>query len=280
MPRVSRSSLGAPPTPFPHPSHPTLPPFPQNEDLWDDFQMDGFWTSVSTWWEEKTTSPLYFTYIAFFVAWNWRFFQVIFLEDATKFTAPRIEYISTNLEINLQGSGLVHGILELLVSVGWHAIPPAIFAFTAIKYLPILHGWSHAIYLENHFLRQEAYDARKLQYEKNKTVSLTQVATQKTRQKRQKQVIEKTMSQEEKWDKELEDFVKQQHNLAAIQVANVTVYKTNGKFNIYQGTSISADLLSRLDTLDIVKINNRESTMEFTLKGKYFVKQLQAQGKL
>ena len=121
--------------------------------------MDGFWSSLSKWFNEKTSSPLYFTYIGFFIAWNWKFFQIIFLENENLFLTPRIEYIKSKLIFHTPLYSKISERLNIpidwLLNTAWHILPPAIFTYLAIVYLPKVHKWALDKYLESRFERKK-----------------------------------------------------------------------------------------------------------------------------
>ncbi len=119
--------------------------------------MDGFWTSFSNWFNEKTSSPLYFTYTGFFIAWNWKFFQIIFLESETLFKTPRIEYIDSHLYIH------VHPWLDFILNPAWHVIPPAILTYSAIVHFPHIQKWAFDVYLNNRSDRKRMFLTKKLE---------------------------------------------------------------------------------------------------------------------
>ncbi len=242
--------------------------------------MDGFWDSVSIWLKEKTSSPLYFTYIAFFVAWNWKFFQLIFLEDASAFSTPRIEYIDGHLLFSFSVPWVWHWIAVVCVWLAnalWHVLPPAIFTFLSIKYLPMVHKWAFGIYVKNHFERKRMYREADLEYQKEKTVYTKEVAKEKKEQAKQKSIIKKSQTQEERWDEEYEDFKKDALFQKFQQIVDV-VYTNKGETSTWAGAAyqrlVGADILALAHAKGLVEISNQNSDekISFTEKGRYFVK--------
>ncbi len=90
------------------------------------------------------------------------------------------------------------------------------------------------------------------------------------------------------WQREFDQFVLNQKNIEAVTTANKAIYETEGKFtgnrtNVSSGynTYLFPDSLSRLDTLGLIKIApDKRNVMEFTEKGKYFIRRLQGQGRI
>lgn len=131
--------------------------------------MNDFVQSISKWFTEKTSSSMYFTYAIFFLTWNWSFFQIVFLEDSSLFYYPRIEYIYSNLFFDIPL--LFHTpywfyiITTFFINVAWHVIPPVIFTFLAIKYLPSLNQRVLRIELKNRFNRKKDFVLARSEYE-------------------------------------------------------------------------------------------------------------------
>jgi len=127
--------------------------------------MDGLLSSLSRWFNEKTSSSLYFTYIGFFIVWNWRFFQIVFLEKETLFSSPRIEYINSHLLFSIptysQIPGWINSVMNSVANYGWHIVPPAILTYLTIIYLPYLHHWALEKDLENRFERRRMFEIKK-----------------------------------------------------------------------------------------------------------------------
>lgn len=242
--------------------------------------MNGFWSSVSSWWNEKTSSPLYFTYLVFFIVWNWRFFQIIFLEDGALFASPRLEYIQSNLFFSVPFSTstpvLVGILLEGMINFCWHIGPPALLTFFAIKYLPILHKLAFDIHIKNYFARRDAYRSADLVYQKGETARLTEEATEKALQYKQKtkiERIEKAKTQEEKWSEDFEDFKKTSLFDNFKQIVH-SVYKNSGRTwwgNEIMDSNIKAFADARGLIIISANKNNGGDMVSLTDKGKYFV---------
>ncbi|MFA6077515.1 MAG: hypothetical protein WC724_00685 [Candidatus Paceibacterota bacterium] len=249
--------------------------------------MNDFIKSSVDWFKEKTNSSLYFTYFVFVVVWNWKTFFTLFFEDASLFEAPRVEYVLTNFGVHFYATEeiILYRVLEFFTNIIWHAGVPILLTFWAVKYLPRFNAWAHEIEVENYYKRKRVYDAKKITYEEEKTFFLKTEAEEKIKQKTAKDSIQKSQTQEEKWESE---FLRiDEEDVRAIQVGVSTIYGKSGHFTTdplkmaaisQYGKYISHDLYARLDSMNLIKKdNNNSSKIEFTEKGKYFVRKLQEQ---
>lgn len=240
--------------------------------------MEDFWSAFTSWFKEKTNSPLYFTYFIFVTLWNWQFLYFLFIEDESLSLFARVAYTE-----KLYWNPFVFEAFNWLLNLSWHFLPPVIFTIGAVLYLPKVNSWAHKIYVSNYFDRKREFDSQNLSYETSKTKALKQTAQERATQKKEQRKIERTLTQEEKWSEESLRLFNNQKNIEAMKVAYKAIYSTNGLFSgssQYLGSSktyIPPDLLSRLDSLEIVKISTPDSRIEFTQKGKFFLKSLQDQ---
>lgn len=235
-------------------------------------------SSFSKWLSEKTNSPLYWTYFGFFIAWNWRFFQVIFLEDAVLFSVPRIEYLDTLL---LSPIRIVF--FDFIINFVWRIGPPAILTYIAIAYLPHLHKWAFEIYSKNHFERKTIFQRQKAGYEQEIAKLTKQEAEAVIERIAQEKIIKAGKTQEEKWNEDLAIFESSEKNIKAFISASRIIYEVTGEFvsgshtiaHAYQ-RYISSDDLSLLDAFEVIEISRGEygQKMAFTQKGKFFLKKL------
>lgn len=259
--------------------------------------MNEIFKTIWDWFKEKTSSPLYFTYIFFLIIWNWKIFYILFWEDSSLFLSPRTEYISIfefhipwNIPVPPPWTNLsLNPIIDWPINTLWHILPPIIFTYFAIVYLPKLHAWAHSIHLGYFYQRKEICAKKELEYQKKYTENLEIEAKEKERQEQQIKKMEKTKIQlGEKWEVEFKKIFSDTRNLEAIDNAATAYYKTRGNFyssnknmrDPEQITYISPGDLSRLDAFDIIKIDMAESTLEFTEKGKFFIKRLQEERKI
>ncbi|HVY72804.1 MAG TPA: hypothetical protein VG984_02015 [Candidatus Paceibacterota bacterium] len=240
--------------------------------------MDGFWPSASKWFSEKTSSPLYFTYVGFFVVWNWKFFQIIFLENSALFEKPRVEYVTSNLYLHW-GHGLF---LDGLTSFLWHTLPPAILTIIAILFFPYAQKWALFYYLESRFERKRMFQSKQLEHnqwlldqEKLRSQTLKDIATEKVEQKKTEREIDRATTDQEKWDSEYNLLRSEGVSIdAAINNAEKIIYGHRGYYGTekYEVNYISPDDLSLLDGVNLINIPRGQNLIEFTEKGKYFVR--------
>lgn len=240
--------------------------------------MTELWSSFSKWFGEKANSPLYWTYFGFFIAWNWEFFQVIFLESNDLFERPRIEYLKY-LEYHFTRITP----LDWLINTLWHIGPPILFTFAAIVWLPRVHKWAFNIHLIHLFERKIMFQEQKAEYEKRIAKLTKQEAVAKKEQAEQKQIIEKAKTQEEKWKEDFEQ-IKRQDLLQTFQRLVGVLYKQGG---ILYGTQVedylpnASSIMAFAGTHDLINTEKRENgspLVQLTDKGKYFSRLLADRG--
>ena len=254
--------------------------------------MDGFWTSFSTWISEKTNSPIYFTYIGFYIAWNWTFFYILFFEDSALIGMPHIQYLAQQTDLHIPMDPripqAISAVLDWVVKSVWSLLPPALFTYLALVYLPHLNAWAHNIYLGHYFERKEAFHTAETQFQKKTTAQLTVVAEQKEKQVSAKKRISRAQTQEEKWIDELVQYIQSDKNTQALKAGALAVYQTDGEYTAsasdssYARTFIPADALSRLDAANLIIFSKGDygQKMSFSDKGKFFLSELQKREKL
>lgn len=233
--------------------------------------MGEFLASFSKWLQEKVSSPLYWTYFGFFVAWNWKFFQIVFLEDPSLFHAPRVEYLDSLLFTPSEVQ-----FFDWLINVLWHVIPPAGLTYVAIIWLPHLHKWAFDKYITNHFERKVLFQERKAEYEKKMAKLIKQEASSKKERVEQEEIIRKTKTQEEVWEEEFEK-VKSIESLYGFQKLVSEIYRQGG---LLRADTVSNTMPSSIvvfaGTYDLTEIVDKKwgsSNLQFiklTEKGKYF----------
>lgn len=233
--------------------------------------MSEFLSSFSKWFQDKANSPLYWTYFGFFVAWNWKFFQVVFLEDASLFSSPRIEYLNS-LNITLLGNNFLNWVVNML----WRIVPPIGFTYAAIIWLPALHKWAFGIYLTHYFDRKTLFQERKAEYEEKMAKLVKQEAVAKKERAEQERVIEKTKTEEEKWREEFEK-IKDKEPLKGFGELVVRIYGEGGVLRTDQVEGVvSSSVVAFAGVYDLTRVIDRKygsgtlSFIELTDKGKYF----------
>lgn len=244
--------------------------------------------SLSSWIREKISSPLYFTFVLFYVVWNWKFFYFLFLEDALLLRRPRFEYIYHNLTIHLPLYDIprwIQVILNYIAGFAWHLLPPLMFTYLAIVYLPRIHLWALNLHLKSHFDRKRVYDDALLTYQKEKTLQLEEKAKQKEKQEVAISRIERAQSQEDKWSEEFVAFSKNQENITALRQAQNIIYQFEGRYVARRNEAVSPNYINHesialLDAHGVLRLKkevNDVPRMELTDKGKHFVLKIQEQ---
>ncbi len=239
--------------------------------------MDELVKSIQIWLKEKTGSPLYFTYIAFLVVWNWKFFYVLLWENASLFKSPKIEYISQNIDVHFCSKISIDpwcSISEWLTNTIWHMAIPVGLTYIAIKYLPKVHAWAHQIHVQNHFDRLREFDRQNLLYEEDRTNSLVKEVKQKKEQKTAKNEIQESLTEEERWEEEYKEFSKG-NLLSSFKQVIDAIYENSGRIHEeFTGRrNVDSDTLANADIRSLIYFtDNDRSKIEFTAKGKYFAK--------
>ena len=239
--------------------------------------MDELVKSIQIWLKEKTGSPLYFTYTAFLVVWNWKFFFTLFFEDATLLNSPRIEYVAQNLEFHVCNSKISIypwcSIAEWLTNAAWHILIPVALTYAAIKYLPKLHAWAHKIHVQNHFSRKEEWDKQSLDYEQKRTKTLEEEVKERGKQQPAKKAIQKDLTIEERWEEEYEEFSKGRLFKRFDQIIDV-IYDNNGYLSGNSNKKlVDSDVLAGAHTRSLISfVDQYRNQIDFTEKGKIFAK--------
>ncbi len=241
--------------------------------------MSEFWSSFSKWFQDKANSPLYWTYFGFFVVWNWKFFQIVFLENASLFSSPRIEYLNS-LHITL----FRNNIFDWSVNTLWRIVPPIGFTYASIVWLPTLHEWAFKIYLTHHFERKLLFQERKVAYEEKLAKLVKQEAVAKKERVEQEQVIEKTKTQEEKWQDEFEK-IKDQSTLENFKILVTAIFRAGGVLSTHNlQNAVPSSTIAFAGVYNLTQIVDRQygssplPFIELTDKGKYFSRLLSEKG--
>jgi predicted transcriptional regulator len=233
--------------------------------------------SFSDWMKEKTSSPLYFTYICFLVIWNWQFFYALFFENSSLLNVSHLQYaisFQKNFFISLPIPSTFNDLLSWTLKFLFEFFPPILFTYISIIYLPKISAWAHEIYLKNFFERQLAYDNASLEYETQKTKNLKRVGVQKIEQVKEKEKIARVLSDEEKWEIDYIEFKK--HSLySRFREALTAVYRNNGSTRIFSNggyvPTVSPNILAMADVKGLINIiGDKRDKIELTDKGKYF----------
>ncbi len=236
--------------------------------------MGDILASIAKWFKERTTSPLYGTFVFSVILFNWKFFYILFWQDEDKLSLPKIEYVQRNI---LDYQSLSTHITHFLIF-------PIIITYLIVWWLPILSNWAHKKHTIFYYKRRLIIDSARLDYEKEEKNNLKSLSEVKKEQAVVKKEIQKNTSEEERWAGELHGITSLPKMIEAIKVAVRVVYEAAGRFTTdysYNGNYlvyISPDHLARLDTLGIINIikgDGNSDKINLTEKGKFFVKKLQ-----
>ncbi len=115
---------------------------------------------------------------------------------------------------------------------------------------------------------------------------ITEVTEQKTKKEKEIKVQEKEIEKIDptmEWLNEFNTILLKEKDVQAIKDGSRVIYETNGRFvanpqNVSRGynTYISSSALSRLDALSLIKmVSEKRDTIDFTEKGKFFIRELQ-----
>lgn len=236
--------------------------------------MTEFFSSIQKWFSEKTSSPLYFTYIGFFIVWNWKFFQIIFLESETLFTSPRVEYLA-KLDLHIFDFIPFNWTVNLI----WHIGPPAFLTYLTIMYLPILQKWALDKYLDNRFERKRIFDIKQLRHnnwileqEKGDKKTLENIKYVREQKAKVEKEIKKTMTEKERWEFEYPEFEKSPYFYEFKKILEV-IYKKSGYIDDGKGPYAPAIALATADSWGLISYNGASrNKIELTEKGKIFAK--------
>lgn len=235
--------------------------------------MNDILASISQWFRDKTTSPFYGTYLASLLFWNWKFFYVLFFQDQIALSIPKIEYIEQNFLI--AKSFCLPKLFCFPPDVSHFFIfflPPIIFSFLAIKYLPIVTNWAYEIHSDFHFKRKHIWDNKYSAYQELNKQNLTKLQNIFSEQAIAKKQIERSLDPELKWEIEYEEF-KSKKSFSEFGSFLDLIYKENGWISdfIKNHPTSPADFHVR-GLIEFISDNNFR--VRLTDKGKFFAKKL------
>jgi hypothetical protein len=224
--------------------------------------------SVREWFKERTTSPLYGTFIFSVILWNWKFFYILFWQAEEKLSLPRIEYVQQNI---LKSENLLKHFLSFLIL-------PAISTYFIVWWLPILSNWAHKKHTVFYYKRKFIVDDARIKYETQEKDNLISISTIKKEQAEVKKEIEENTSEEDKWAAEFE-LIKSHPIFSRFREITDLIYSNGGKthkiINNAWTRVISTDALAFADTRGLIQITNDTSQaiqekINLTKKGKFF----------
>lgn len=119
--------------------------------------------------------------------------------------------------------------------------------------------------------------------EQLRITELTEQKTKKEKEIKQQEKEIKKIDPTIEWFNEFNNILPKEKDVQAIKEGSRVIYETNGRFvtnlrNVTSGysTYISSPSLSRLDALGLIKmVSEKRDVMEFTEKGKFFIRELQ-----
>jgi hypothetical protein len=236
--------------------------------------MEELAKSFATWLKERTSNPIYFTFLFYILICSWREVYVLFFEDAALLVVPRIEYIQR----------FNQGVYETVL---WHMLVPAALTFGTVKYLPRIYTWAHRHHLKHHYERLAVADEARRDYEVSKARYTAEVADAREQQVKDEERIHALMSEEEKWDEEFAEAVVDTEFVEALNNAYRVVYGKDGYYTTNLGKKpdfreyISSKSLSILETNGLVTLSRDDnSRAALTQKGLYFLKSLREHEKM
>lgn len=235
-----------------------------------------FMQSVNDTIKKRTASPVYGTYIIYWVIFHWQLIYTAFFVSEDKIWASsgllRNEYLyKTFFNYN-----------NLSFYLYW--ILPAILTFLTIWYFPVWFGIAA-------FSKDEEFriKKRKIRIQKNKELEVEETKLEEKNVERLETVEKKVKKEKDikfldptiEWQKDYEKF-KQTKFFKSFNFIIESIYKQNGwiKKNVgYNVFQIPQDLLAYAHTNNLVKFINKSEQIELTDKGKFFVKNYTIEGR-
>lgn len=234
--------------------------------------------------EDKATSPVYGVFIISWLIFHWKFvYTAIFVSEEKIWMATggtlKSDYL-TQTFFNFSDISF-YLLLALPFLFTW------LFIWKFPKWISIPA-----------FKKSQESDTEKLEIKLQNRISIlrgrlkiTEVIEEETKRKKEIKEQEKEIKEIDpmtEWLKEFEQVFLSAEDTEAIIVGSKAIYETGGKFvnmqtktNPGYNTYISSTSLSRLDALGLIKIrSDRRDAMEFTEKGKFFIRELQKKGVL
>ncbi len=226
--------------------------------------MTEAWHSIAEWWKEKTSSSLYFTYIISFLVWNWKPVYVLFLSSPSVGFQEKFAYLANTVYWGNDGWFFV--LLNHICAL----LPPVGMTYLIIVYLPELNRMVHKKEVSEYFKRKKAYDDELTKYQGANIKYLeSKVEVKKEEAKlvekisKVEQQINKSLTQEERWSKEYEQF----KNTNEIYLFNDFLRKVYVSNNYKH--NFDANMLAVVDAFSLIEING-DGKVSLNEKGKYF----------
>lgn len=225
--------------------------------------------SIGQWFKEKTTSPLYGTFIFSVILWNWKFFYILFWQGSEQLGVPKIEYVQNSI---INNQGLPEHILYFIIL-------PSISTYFIIWWLPYVSNLAHRKHLQFFYNRKSIFDEIRVEYERNIRTALETISALKEKQAEAKKQIERLTTKSEQWEDEFESF-KQSPLYEQMNNLKDVLYKHSGMLRVYANIGgkpelrINADIIAIADSKGLINITGSDidEKIELTEKGKFFMK--------
>lgn len=220
--------------------------------------MNEFRNSITAWLRERTSSPLYGTYIMSFIVWNWKVFYTLFWQDQSVLSVPKIDYIQSHF---LFENDILHIVYNLA--------PPLIATYLIIRWAPFVNIWAHKVSTDFHFQQKVIYDTAKVSYEEKRKKGLEKLAEIKQEQAISVKEIRESMTEEDRWLAEYKEF-KNAPKFNEFRGILEAIYKSNGYINMQE---IDTDLLVLVHVMGLISFTDfNKNQLDLTEKGRFFAK--------
>lgn len=229
--------------------------------------------------DDKATSPIYGVFIISWIIFHWKLvYTAIFIGEEKIWEATggmlKSDYLAKTF---FNFSNLEFYVLWAM---------PLLFTWLFIWKFP---KWISIPAFE----KSQEFDTEKLEIKLKNKINLLEkqlkyvdVIEQKTKKERLIKEQEKEIKKIDPtadWLRELNSVIVDEKDIRAIREGNKVIYETNGRFvsnpnnaRLGYSTYISSASLSRLDALGLIGIiSDKRDVMEFTGKGKFFIRELQ-----
>ncbi len=229
--------------------------------------------------EDKATSPVYGVFIISWLIVHWKFvYTALFVSEEKIWEAT---------------GGMLKS--DYLTETFFNFFN---FKFYLFFLLPFLFTWlliwkfPESISIPA-FKKSQEFEAEKSKIKLRTRLNVLEEQLRITEVTEQKTKKEKEIKQQEKeikkidptaeWLNEFKNIFLKEKDVQAIKEGNRAIYETNGRIvtnlqNATRGysTYISSPSLSRLDALNLIKmVSEKRDVIEFTEKGKFFIRELQ-----
>lgn len=221
-----------------------------------------FFNSITQWFRERAVSPLYGTYILSTIAWNWKFFYVLFLQDQAALSVPKIEYVEQKF---LSDGVLIHFL--------WFFVIPAITTYVIVWWVPFVSGWAYRKHLEFYFRKKIIREEVKLAYEYKESRNLAELATIKEEQSTSKSKILKSLPNEELWEEEYKEFMNNKSITESFTFLISCIYQHSGYISRTPGYMSKPEAIAAFDVRNLINFTDfTKNQITLTEKGRFFVK--------